>query len=175
MRTLVLGGARSGKSAHAEGLLPLGPVRYVATAARDPDDLDWAARIAAHHERRPQHWQTVECPDLVRLLGEPDDGVPVLVDDLGTWLTAELDAAQAWDAPRGTIAGRCTRLVQAIATSAARLVLVSPEVGMGVIPATTSGRLFRDEIGALNAALAAECDEVLLVVAGIPLKLKGPK
>ncbi len=99
----------------------------------------------------------------------------MLVDDLGTWLTAELDAAQAWDAPRGTIAGRCTRLVQAIATSAARLVLVSPEVGMGVIPATTSGRLFRDEIGALNAALAAECDEVLLVVAGIPLKLKGPK
>lgn len=175
MRTLVLGGARSGNSAHAEGLLWPGPVCYVAPATRDLDDPDWAARIAAHRERRPRHWQTVEYLDLVQLLGESDDKVPVLVDDLGTWLTAEPDAARAWDAPRGTIAGRCTGLVQAVATSAERLVLVSPEVGMGVIPATTSGRLFRDEIGALNAALAAQCDEVLLVVAGIPLKLKGPK
>lgn len=175
MRTLVLGGARSGKSAHGEALLATGPVRYVATATRNPTDADWTARIDAHRARRPRDWQTLESPDLVGLLGAPSDGVPLLVDDLGTWLTAELDAAQAWEQPRGSIAPRCSALVQAVAASTARLVLVSPEVGMGIIPASPSGRLFRDEIGALNAAIATECDEVYLVVAGIPLTLKGPQ
>jgi len=174
VRTLVLGGARSGKSVHAEQLLPAGPVRYVATASQHPGDADWAARIAVHRARRPGDWQTVENTDLVALLGLPDDGAPVLVDDLGTWLTAELDDTQAWEQARGTIAPRCAALVDAVAASTARLVLVSPEVGLGVVPATPAGRLFRDELGALNAALAAVCDEVLLVVAGIPLKLKGP-
>lgn len=175
MRTLVLGGARSGKSAHAEGLLPSGPVRYVATARPDPNDPDWTARIDAHRARRPGDWETVEELDLSELLAAQSDGVPLLVDDLGAWLAAELDAAQAWELPRGTIAGRCSALVHAVAASTARLVLVTPEVGMGVIPFSPSGRLFRDEIGALNAAIAAECDEVLLVVAGIQLRLKGPQ
>ena len=175
MRTLVLGGARSGKSAYAEGLFARGPVRYVATAVRTPDDAAWDARIDAHRARRPTDWETVETPDLVGLLSSPNDGVPWLVDDLGTWLTAELDAAQAWNQPPGIIAARCSALIDAVTASAAHLVLVSPEVGMGVIPSTASGRLFRDELGALNAALAAACDEVQLVVAGIPLKLKGPQ
>ncbi len=175
MRTLVLGGARSGKSAYAEGLFTRGPVRYVATAVRTSDDAAWDARINAHRARRPTDWETVETSDLVGLLRSPDDGVPLLVDDLGTWLTAELDAAQAWHQPPGTIAARCSALIDEVAASTAHLVLVSPEVGMGVIPASASGGLFRDEIGALNAALAAECDEVQLVVAGIPLKLKGPQ
>jgi len=175
VRTLVLGGARSGKSAHGEALLATGPVRYVATATRNLTDADWTARIDAHRARRPRDWQTLESPDLVGLLGAPSDGVPLLVDDLGTWLTAELDAAQAWEQPRGSIAPRCSALVRAVAASTARLVLVSPEVGMGIIPASPSGRLFRDEIGALNAAIATECDEVYLVVAGIPLTLKGPQ
>lgn len=175
VRTLVLGGARSGKSAHAEQLVPPGMVRYVATARHDPGDADWAARIAVHRARRPGNWQTVEDTDLVSLLGAPDDGVPLLVDDLGTWLTAELDDAGAWEQPRGTIAPRCTELVRAVAACTARLVLVTPEVGMGIVPATPAGRLFRDEIGALNTRLAAECENVLLVVAGIPLKMKGPQ
>ncbi|MGZ4517974.1 MAG: bifunctional adenosylcobinamide kinase/adenosylcobinamide-phosphate guanylyltransferase, partial [Mycobacteriaceae bacterium] len=112
---------------------------------------------------------------LVSLLGAPDDGVPLLVDDLGTWLTAELDDAGAWEQPRGTIAPRCTELVRAVAACTAQLVLVTPEVGMGIVPTTPAGRLFRDEIGALNTQLAAECENVLLVVAGIPLKMKGPQ
>lgn len=172
MRTLVLGGARSGKSAHAEGLLDDGPVRYVATARASADDPDWTQRIAQHRDRRPAHWSTVEDVDLVALLREPADGRPLLVDDLGTWLTSELDEARAWELPRGTIGARCDALVSAVAASTARLVLVTPEVGLGVVPATRSGRLFRDEIGSLNAHLAEECDEVLLLVAGLPLRLR---
>ncbi len=168
----MLGGARSGKSAHAEQLLGTGPVRYVATAADRPQDSDWAARIATHRARRPAHWLTVEDADLVAVLDGAVAGDVVLVDDLGTWLTRELDEAGAWESPRGTLAPRCAELVRAVAGCAARLVLVTPEVGMGVVPATVSGRLFRDEVGALNGAVAAVCDEVLLVVAGLPLRLR---
>lgn len=170
----MLGGARSGKSAHAEGLLDdadPADVDYVATARPDPADADFAARVAEHRSRRPGPWRTLEDVDLVALLRTPADGRTRLVDDLGTWLTHELDDAAAWDAPRGTVGPRCSALVDAVATSRDHLVLVSPEVGLGVIPATRAGRLFRDELGALNARLAQECDEVLLLVAGIPLRL----
>jgi adenosylcobinamide kinase/adenosylcobinamide-phosphate guanylyltransferase len=176
-RTFVLGGARSGKSAHAEGLLPAeAPVRYLATARRRPDDLEWAARIDAHRARRPANWSTVEPADLA---GELDrsSGVSVLVDDLATWLTGLLDDVGAWDdAGTGPLAAEgveVDRLVAAVRRCpAARLVLVSAEVGLGVVPATRSGRLFRDELGALNARVAEACDEVLLLVAGIPLRLR---
>lgn len=173
MRTLVLGGARSGKSAHAEGLLdPDEPVRYVATARIPADDADWAQRIATHRDRRPEHWETIEEADLVALVRAPTGGISLLVDDLGTWLTAEIDDADAWELPRGTITPRCQELADAVAAYTGTLVLVTPEVGLGVVPATRSGRLFRDEIGALNARLAQECDEVVLLVAGIPLRLR---
>jgi adenosylcobinamide kinase/adenosylcobinamide-phosphate guanylyltransferase len=173
VRTLVLGGARSGKSAHAEGVVDgTGPVRYVATARTPDGDDDWAQRVAVHRARRPPHWETVEDADLVALVAAPPDGVPVLVDDLGTWLTAEIDDAGAWSLPRGTIAHRCDALADAVATHSGDLVLVTPEVGLGVVPATGSGRLFRDEIGMLNARLAQECDVVVLLVAGIPLRLR---
>lgn len=169
----MLGGARSGKSAHAEGLLDDAvAVRYVATARPDPADTDFAVRIDQHRRRRPEHWETVEDADLLALLDRPDDGVPVLVDDLGTWLTGEIDDADAWAAPRGTVGDRCAALVSVVAASTATLVLVTPEVGLGVIPATRAGRLFRDEIGALNAQLAAECDAVVLLVAGLPVHLR---
>lgn len=178
-RTLVLGGARSGKSAHAEGLLddPDGehPVRYVATARRYPGDDDWEARIDLHRRRRPASWTTVETGGdggLVDLLAAPGVHPPTLVDDLGTWLTCELDDAAAWDAPRGTISPRTDALVDAVAGFDGRLLLVSPEVGLGVIPETRSGRLFRDEIGALNSRLAEVCDDVVLVIAGIAMPLK---
>ena len=173
---MVLGGTRSGKSGHAEGLLPAdAPVRYAATARCVPGDAEWDARIAAHRARRPDGWTTLEDPDLPALLRAtgPTDA-PLLVDDLATWLTGVLDDADAWEAPSvpAAVAARTAELVEAVAACAGVVVLVSAEVGLGVVPATRAGRLFRDELGALNAALAAACDEVLLLVAGLPLRLK---
>jgi len=169
----VLGGTRSGKSGHAEGLLAgQDDVRYVATARTVPGDAEWSARIAAHRTRRPGSWSTVENADVARVLAEP--GPPVLVDDLATWLTGVLDDAGAWEAPRvpEVVGERVDRLVAAVTACPARVILVSAEVGLGIVPATRAGRLFRDELGTLNAALAAVCDEVLLLVAGLPLRLK---
>jgi adenosyl cobinamide kinase/adenosyl cobinamide phosphate guanylyltransferase len=174
MRTLVLGGARSGKSAHAEGLLSEVQVDYLATARRQPEDGDWEARIAAHRARRPAGWRTVEPIDLPGALRAAGPA-PVLVDDIATWLTGELDDARAWDAGPDAVRAcrvRCAELVSAVVACPARLVLVSAEVGLGVVPATPVGRLFRDELGALNAELAAVCQEVLLLVAGLPIKLR---
>ncbi|MGC0364527.1 adenosylcobinamide kinase/adenosylcobinamide-phosphate guanylyltransferase [Rhodococcus sp. 27YEA15] len=180
-RILVLGGARSGKSAHAEDLVCAGrpsdesaSVRYLATARHDVADADWESRIDQHRRRRPDHWSTVETAthgDLAAQLGD-DPHTATLVDDLGTWLTTELDRENAWDAPRGTVAPATNSLVSSVEKFQGRLVLVSPEVGLAVIPETRSGRLFRDEIGSLNARIAAVCDRVVLVVAGLPLVLK---
>jgi adenosyl cobinamide kinase/adenosyl cobinamide phosphate guanylyltransferase len=173
MRTLVLGGARSGKSAYAESLLPEPVVCYLATARRRPDDADWDARIAAHTARRPSGWRTVEPANLASVLRSAE-AVPVLIDDVATWLAGELDDAGAWDDQGAipTCRARCAELVSAVASCQARLVIVSTEVGLGVVPATYSGRLFRDEMGTLNAQLAAVCQEVMLVVAGLPLTLR---
>lgn len=170
----MLGGARSGKSAYAEGLLSDARVDYLATARHQPDDDDWQARISAHVARRPPSWHTVEPADLPAVLRAAGP-VPVLVDDIATWLTGELDDAGAWEGsaqPLRVCRVRCAELVSAVAACQVRLVLVSAEVGLGVIPATRAGRLFRDELGALNAELAAVCDEVLLVVAGLTVKLR---
>lgn len=173
LRTLVLGGARSGKSGHAEGLLPAdAPVRYLATARRQDGDAEWSARLQAHRARRPPGWTTVEDPDVAGLVRAGGD--PLLVDDVATWLTGVLDDAGAWAS--GTrppqVGARVVELVDAVRACPGRLVLVSAEVGLGVVPATRAGRLFRDELGALNAELAAVCDEVFVVFAGLPLRLK---
>lgn len=168
----MLGGTRSGKSRHAEGLLPAdAPVRYCATARTRPGDAEWDARIAAHAARRPPAWTTVEDPDLVAELAGPG---PLLVDDVATWLTGVLDDAGAWELPHvpAAVTSRVDALVAAVAAAPGRVVLVSSEVGLGVVPPTRSGRVFRDELGALNAALAAVCDEVLLLVAGLVVALK---
>ncbi|MGB7797984.1 MAG: bifunctional adenosylcobinamide kinase/adenosylcobinamide-phosphate guanylyltransferase, partial [Pseudonocardiaceae bacterium] len=117
MRTLVLGGARSGKSAYAEGLLSDARVDYLATARRRPDDEDWEARISAHVARRPPSWHTVEPVDLPAVL-RAASGVPMLVDDIATWLTGELDDAGAWDGGAQTLRAcraRCAELVSAVA------------------------------------------------------------
>lgn len=173
-RTLVLGGARSGKSAHAESRATADPVRYLATGRRDPSDEDWQRRIDLHRASRPSHWTTVETVEsLAAVVSQPWSGTTV-VDDLGTWLTGMLDDAQAWDRPRGTIAPAVDDLVAAVAGCTSTLVLVSPEVGLSVVPESRSGRLFRDELGLLNSELAAVCDRVLLVVAGLALTLKEP-
>ena len=156
---------------------PHAPALYVATARGvDPAaDPEWAERVARHRDRRPPGWRTVEdssAEDLPALLGEHAVGDPVLVDDLATWVTGLLDDADwARDAP--SVERARSALVAAVdAFTAAPLVLVSAEVGLGVVPSTSAGRRFRDELGALNQALAAVCDEVWLLVAGVPLRLR---
>lgn len=172
MRILVTGGVRSGKSRHAESLVT-GAATYVApgpTTAEDPDP-DWAARIAAHRARRPATWTTVETRDLATALRI--DG-PVIVDCLGTWLTAMLDARGLWDSPSDDVEAVVRGLlVEAAQVIRARddVVLVTNEVGLGVVPAHRSGRLFRDLLGLVNQELGAACDEVHLVVAGRVLRL----
>ena len=149
-------------------------MHYLATARRRPGDAEWDARITAHRTRRPTGWTTVEEPDLPALLRAAEPDVPLLVDDLATWLTGVLDEAQAWEQPDvpAVVGEQVAALVDAVASCPGQVVLVSAEVGLGVVPSTRAGRVFRDELGALNAALAAVCDEVLLLVAGLPLRLK---
>ena len=177
-RTLVLGGARSGKSVHAESLLAdQDRVTCVATGGDRPDDIEWAARVAAHRLRRPAHWRTVETTDVVPLLEAAGPADALLVDCLALWLTAVLDEAGAWEGGDGAgadtrVGDRCDALVSAWASTWATVVAVSNEVGSGVVPATASGRRFRDELGRLNTRLAADADEVTLVVAGLPVAVR---
>ena len=179
-RHLVTGGARSGKSALAERLAgDHAVVTYVATSGHRPDDAEWAQRVALHRERRPAHWSTVETTDVAAVLASAAPGSVVLVDCLALWLTAQLDDLDAWrraddgatDEVRAEAAERMVALVEALDGSVADVVLVTNEVGMGVVPATASGRLFRDLLGILNVHVAAACHETTLVVAGIPVPL----
>nr|WP_237550824.1 bifunctional adenosylcobinamide kinase/adenosylcobinamide-phosphate guanylyltransferase [Streptomyces sp. SID8354] len=179
-RTLVLGGARSGKSVEAERrLLAFPEVVYVATGGTREGDEDWAQRVALHRERRPAGWRTVETCELVPLLAEPATAPPLLVDCLALWLTHAMDEAGAWDdaawqaGGRRALRERCEALVAAVRETRRRVVAVSNEVGSGVVPATPAGRRFRDELGRLNAAFGAECEQLLLVVAGQALALRG--
>ncbi|MFG6196683.1 bifunctional adenosylcobinamide kinase/adenosylcobinamide-phosphate guanylyltransferase [Nonomuraea sp. JJY05] len=169
-RALLLGGSRSGKSAEAELRLAAEPyVTYVATGPSGAGDGEWAARVRAHRERRPAHWATVETADLVSAIGQAT--APLLIDGLGTWLTAVFDEHGAWEGDRTPVRERCDELVAAWRQTPVRLVAVSDEVGMGVVPATSSGRAFRDTLGRLNERLAAESEYVALVVAGRLLEL----
>lgn len=162
MITLVLGGARSGKSGLAERLAAAagdGPVTYVATG-RAAADADMAARIDAHRRRRPSDWMTVEAgvdlPDVLRRT----DGT-VLVDALGTWIAGAPDLVVP-------VAGLC----RALGERHGDTIVVSDEVGLGVHPSTEIGRRFRDALGECNTAVAEVSDEVLLVVAGRVLPLE---
>lgn len=179
MRVLVTGGVRSGKSRHAEALLtpPLVPadlpVTYLACGPRG-DDADWAARVAAHRARRPESWSTVESTDAAGVLHGTSGAV--LLDCVGTWLTAQLDQLGAWEAPESAWAPRLEERVDALETawtSAGHVVAVTNEVGWGVVPAHRSGRVFADRLGQVNQRLAATADRVLLVVAGQVLTVKG--
>lgn len=172
-RTLVTGGARSGKSSHAESLFADDTrVDYVATSARNDDDPEWMARIAAHVARRPASWRTLETLDVAGVLADP--GAPVLVDCLGVWLTRTLDETGFWTDPAGAdeqVERRIGELVDAVRTTTRRVVLVTNEVGSGVVPGTESGRAFRDRLGILNARVADACDDVVLCVAGRVVRL----
>jgi adenosylcobinamide kinase/adenosylcobinamide-phosphate guanylyltransferase len=174
-RQLVLGGARSGKSSYAEGLFGRERlVEYVACGlTADADDAEWAGRIALHKERRPSSWSTVETIDLVAVLGRK--GPPVLVDCLTTWLARIMDDCGVWTGRTGAderLAAAVDEVVDAWTGSRRRLVGVSNEVGSGIVPATPSGRRFRDELGVLNARIAAASDRVWLVTAGLPQRLR---
>lgn len=174
MRTLVLGGIRSGKSRWAEQAiadgLPAGQaVHYLAPGPAGHDDAAWANRIAQHRSRRPEHWSTIETNDVATQLRQ-SPGTPTLVDDLGTWLTGALDRTNAWDG--GSVAAPIDDVLAAIGDFASPLVLVSPEVGLTVVPATAAGRRFADELGSLNQRLARLCERVVLVVAGQPVPIK---
>jgi adenosyl cobinamide kinase/adenosyl cobinamide phosphate guanylyltransferase len=157
--TLVLGGARSGKSAVAERRAGDGPVTYLATFMAAADDRDMAARVAAHQARRPATWTTVETADLVGAVRAAAPGT-VLVDSLTTWVAGATGFAV--DA-----AGLCL----AMGSHDGDVIVVSDEVGLGVHPSTEEGRRFRDALGLVNQAVSAVADEVLLVVAGRVLRL----
>ena len=171
-RVLVLGGSRSGKSEFAESLLnDRIEVTYLATSVNSPDDTDWAARVAAHRARRPPGWTTLETTAPSELLR----GGAVLVDSVTTWVAALMDQTGVWSGAPGAeqrLAARCDALVNAWAMTPAHVVAVSDEVGLGVVPETRSGRVFRDVLGEVNQRLAGTADEVWFVVAGLPQKLR---
>jgi nicotinate-nucleotide--dimethylbenzimidazole phosphoribosyltransferase len=162
--TFVLGGARSGKSAVAERIAADrgAPVTYVATAVVDPTDADHADRVAAHRARRDAGWTTIEAgADLVGALTRMTG--TVLVDSLGTWLTAHEDL-------HADVGALCASLTAHDGDA----VVVSEEVGLGVHPSSELGQRFRDALGEVNRAVADVSDDVLLVVAGRILRLERP-
>lgn len=169
MRILVTGGVRSGKSRHAEELLgDAERVTYIAPGRpADGSDADWDARVADHRARRPVHWHTVETADVAGAVR--DAGGTVLLDCLGTWLVAVMDAGEMWDAASAgahrAVEARVTALCDALAATP-DCVVVTNEVGLGVVPSHRSGVLFRDLLGTANQRVAAVCDEVHLVIAG---------
>ncbi len=154
------------------------PRRRVRGDERHRDgDAEWADRVSAHRDRRPGSWRTEETCELAPLLRE--DGPPLLVDCLSLWLTDAMDRVGAWDDDtwaregRKALRERVAELVAAVRTTSRTVVAVTNEVGAGVVPATAAGRRFRDELGRLNAAFADECEQVLLVVSGQALVLRG--
>lgn len=182
MRTLVLGGIRSGKSrwaeeAIAESVASDEPVCYLAAGPTSGADAAWAQRIAKHRDRRPAHWSTLETADLATHLRQ-SPLIPTLIDDLGGWLTSTLDSNDGWSEGfndgfnDGPVQDKIADMLGAVEAFAAPLVLVSPEVGLTVVPATASGRRFADELGSLNQRVAQVCERVVLVIAGQPLPIK---
>ncbi len=176
-RILVTGGVRSGKSTYAEMLLPAeASVTYLTPGyPADPGhDPEWAARVSAHQRRRARAWRTVETLDLAGGIRAADG--PVLVDCLGTWVTRLIDSWDAWDRPGPDWLPRfeveAAALAAAVGGCAGDLVVVTNEVGWGLVSEYPSGRLFADLLGRTNQQIAAACDTVVLMVAGRPLTLE---
>ncbi|WP_028007186.1 bifunctional adenosylcobinamide kinase/adenosylcobinamide-phosphate guanylyltransferase [Solimonas flava] len=171
MKTLILGGVRSGKSRLAERLAAAAgaPVCYIATA-RDSGDDELRARIAAHRARRPPHWALVEAPLALAaaLRREAAAGRVVIVDCLTLWLTNLLCEADAAGIEREREA-----LLDAVPALPGTLILVANETGLGIVPLGALTRRYVDEAGVLHQRLAERCERVLLTVAGLPLALKG--
>ncbi|MFZ2174217.1 MAG: bifunctional adenosylcobinamide kinase/adenosylcobinamide-phosphate guanylyltransferase [Rhodococcus sp. (in: high G+C Gram-positive bacteria)] len=171
-RTLVLGGVRSGKSKHAEDLLATHrAVTYVATGGSRDGDAEWSERVALHRDRRAGSWSTVETSDVAEVLRSATE--PLLVECLGTWLTARMDVRGVWDGGEiKAVEKDIEDLLDAWRECTVPVVAVTNEVGSGVVPEYASGRLFRDLLGKLNARIAAESEAVTLVVAGIAMSLR---
>lgn len=182
MNELILGGARSGKSRHAEQRALESGQRVVYVATAESRDGEMARRIAHHRERRPADWGCVEEPlhlaARLRELAAPD--TCILVDCLTLWLSnllfagraaAQADAGEAVDCP--LFAGETAALIETLPQLPGRIILVSNEVGWGIVPMHPVSRLFADEQGRLNQRVAAVCDQVTLVAAGLPLTLKA--
>jgi adenosyl cobinamide kinase/adenosyl cobinamide phosphate guanylyltransferase len=164
--TLVLGGARSGKSRHAEALVTARPAPWIYVATARALDAEMAARVAEHQRRRGPGWQTVEAPlGLGAALAQAPDAAPVLVDCLTLWLTNLM--LEGHDVETATSA-----LEAALDRRGGPVVLVSNEVGLGIVPENALARDFRDRAGALHQRLAARADHVLFMVAGLPLTVK---
>lgn len=175
-RTLITGGVRSGKSRLAESLLAAAPtVTYLAPGPVPDRELDpeWADRIDGHRERRPAHWVTVETADLATGITAAPGAV--LIDCLGTWVTAVVDGLGSWDAPLARWQPRFDEKVEEVlaawGSAPGPLIAVTNEVGWSVVPEHRSGRTFRDLLGVVNQRVAAASDDVLLVVAGRMLRL----
>jgi adenosylcobinamide kinase / adenosylcobinamide-phosphate guanylyltransferase len=164
--TLVLGGARSGKSRHAEALVTALPQPWLYVATGEPRDNEMAARIAEHRARRVAEWQTIEAPrDLAAALARVPAGATVLVDCLTLWLTNVMLAG-------ADVESEIIRLEQILIDRTGPVILVANEVGLGIVPENALARRFRDVAGRLNQRLAALADRVVLLVAGVPVKVK---
>ena len=176
---LIIGGVRSGKSTYAEALARLHPaVAYVATGESRKDDAEWAARVAEHQARRPPEWTTIETADVQSLLDAAGPGDALLIDCIGMWLTRQLDETGAWStdetaaaAARIDVLAQIEVLAESTRASRAHVFMVTNEVGQGVVPATSSGRIFRDLMGIANCRLSQASTEVTFMVAGRPLPL----
>jgi adenosylcobinamide kinase/adenosylcobinamide-phosphate guanylyltransferase len=165
--TLVLGGARSGKSKYAESLITALPAPWIYVATGQACDAEMAERIAAHRRRRTTGWRTIEAPhEIATAIALAPSGLPLLLDCLTLWLSNRMLA----DAD---VESELTRLEEALDARTAPAVLVSNEVGSGVVPENALARRFRDLQGRINARVAARAGRVVLLVAGLPLVVKG--
>ncbi|MEO5322514.1 bifunctional adenosylcobinamide kinase/adenosylcobinamide-phosphate guanylyltransferase [Mesorhizobium sp. CC13] len=164
--TFLLGGARSGKSAHAERLVTQHPAPWTYIATAQAYDEEMRERIDIHRARRGAGWHTIDAPlDLTGALGSVPDGVPVLVDCLTLWLSNHMLADHDVEAESSSLAGLLAR-------PRGPWFVVANEVGLGIVPDNALGRRFRDAAGRLNQQVAAGADEVLFMVAGLPMKVK---
>jgi adenosylcobinamide kinase/adenosylcobinamide-phosphate guanylyltransferase len=172
--TFVLGGARSGKSVHAEQLAinSLRPVTYIATAQRVGDE-EFAARIAHHRARRPAHWQLLEASvDLAGAVAQTDaPGHCILIDCLTLWLVNLLCPPDGTE-PRDDYLARVAAFEAVLGSAKGTIIVVSNEIGLGVVPLGAATRLYVDELGRLNQRVAALSTQVTMMVAGLPLALK---
>ncbi len=163
---LVLGGARSGKSRHAEALVEALPAPWTYIATAQPWDDEMAARIAEHRSRRSPDWITVDAPlELPDAIRARPEGQPILVECLTLWLTNLILAERDTNAA-------CDDLIDACASVTGPVVLVSNEVGLGIVPDNALARRFRDEAGRLHQRLAARAGRVVFMVAGLPMQVK---
>ena len=167
-RELILGGARSGKSTLAEERAEASGRSLVYVATAEAGDAEMAARIAHHRDRRPDHWAVVEEPlALARALkAEAAADRALLVDCLTLWLSNLLAAGEE------RLESERQAFLEALPTLPGQVLLVSNEVGLGIVPDNPLARRFRDEAGRLNQAVAGRCDRVTFVAAGLPLELK---